>query len=328
MQAQVVLVSLSLTNKMNTTLLKDPSLPAEPPLLDQFHNVPRKDMLEYMLSISSCYIDGVGTFHLTNCEGGTFCLLLVRSMAETTIFDNKRDIIFQAGHEVKRFFPVDSSTLVAQFEGNHQLLVLKSNNGWKSITEKLRKPQSQLTAYLGFNTPTQPPNLAAMGNADADIVCSDGKKIPVHAWILASRWPFFGKELAKSDDKKTVELDASEACVQAMLSYFYGGREQLDLETAIEVLIVAEQQKVPGLVSLATRSIFAADMNDQQTMDCWKRARKSSETVAQYCATRMKAPTDDTSSNQDTFTRFMRELGSEDARLFMQMLCPQVAPRA
>lgn len=318
---------------MNTTLRKDPSLPTEPPLLDQFHNVPRQDMLEYMLSISSCYIDGVGTFHLTNCEGGTFCLLLVRSAAETTIFDSERDLIFQAGFEVKRFFPVDSSTLVVQFEGNHQLLVLKSSNRWDSITEQLRKPQSQLTSYLGFNTPTQPPNLAAMGNADANIVCSDGKTIPVHAWILASRWPFFGKELAKSSDKKTVELDATGtdatgACVQAMVSYFYGGREQLDLETAIEVLVVAEQQKVPGLVSLAARSIFAADMNDQQTMDCWKRVRKYSETVAYYCATRMKAPTDDTSSNQDTFTRFMRELGPEDARLFMQMLCPQVAPRA
>lgn len=113
-----------------------------------------------------------------------------------------------------------------------------------------------------------------------------------------------------------------------MVSYFYGGREQLDLETAIEVLIVAEQQKVPGLVSLAARSIFAADMNDKQTMDCWRRVRKYSETVAYYCATRMKALANETNSNQDTVTRFMRELGPEDAQLFMQMLCPQVAPRA
>lgn len=183
---------------VNTTQRKDPALAPEPPLLDQFHNVPRREMLEYMRSISSCCIDGVGIFHLTNCEGGIFCLLLVRSEAETTIFDNETDVVFGGGHEVKRFFPVDSSTLLVQFKGNHDLLVLKSSNGWKSITEKLRKQQSMLNTYLGFNAATQPPNLEALGNADTTIECSDDKKIPVHAWILASRWPFFKAKLAKS----------------------------------------------------------------------------------------------------------------------------------
>lgn len=125
-----------------------------------------------------------------------------------------------------------------------------------------------------------------------------------------------------------VVMDGSEVCIQTMVSYFYGGREQLDLETAIGLLGLAKQQKIPGLVSLASRSIFAADLNDQQTMSYWKRSRKYSDTVAYYCATRMKSPSDDTSSTQETFDRFMQDLGLVEGRLFMQMLCPQVAPRA
>lgn len=289
----------------------------------QTTSTPPSDLFDYVASMSTCYMDGIGTFLLYKALNRHYCLIFVKpNTVNPKVFDS--NFFYHCGDDVMRFIPIDFTTLLVQFYGDYPLVIISSKDSWESISEE-RKPSSLFMSYLNLEARSYPSILKELrlkDGKDAVLVCCDGGEIPVHSSILGSKWPYFAAHVTIGTNT-TLNLNYPMSWVEALVSYFYDERKPLDLETAAGVLVVAKTFELANLVSTATKAIFAAEMNHIEALATWRTVRLYSETVAVYCVTRIKTPSESEEYRQQ-FTAFFTSASDEEKKCFTRQLCPQV----
>lgn len=281
---------------------------------------PTDDLGKFMKSISSCQMDGVGTFHIYTPIPTHYMLVHEKSATESKTHMNS--MIFHCGKEVERFIPVDPTRLMIQFYDFPLVVTVVTKDNWKTFKEE-RYSKAMLPLYLKVrNGPYQ--TASRDGNTDMTIETEDGSTIPVHSSVLADRWPYFKSEMDKSPNSKTLKLADRSQWVNALVDLLYGKQDQLDLDTATGVLVLATKYKLPKLVELATRTIYAMDIGPAKSLATWREVRKYNEAVARYCATRIKTSADYVADNYaEKFQAFSVAASDEEKDAFMAHMAPK-----
>lgn len=162
------------------------------------------------------------------------------------------------------------------------------------------------------------------GRTDMVIETEDGSPILVHSSVRAARWPYFKSEMNESNSK-TIKMAYHSFWVDALVDLLYGDRDPLDLENTTGVLVLATKHKLPKLVELATRSIYALDINAEQALATWREVRKYSEALARYCITRIKtSPSTVVDNYSEKLQVFSIVSSEEDKDAFMDHMAPKV----
>lgn len=293
---------------------------------------PGDDLAQFMSSISSCHMDGVGTFHIYSPLPTHYMLVHEKSASESHAHINS--LIFHCGKKVQRFIPVDSTRLMMQFYDFHLVVTIVTNDNWKTFKEE-RYSHRMLPLYLKIDSNPYPTatrvttratmkKRTRMAEPTWSLRLSYLYPILVHSSVLAARWPYFKSEMNKSNSK-TIKMAYPSFWVFSLVDLLYGDREPLDLENAAGVLVLATKYKLPKLVELATRTIYALDINAEQALATWREVRKYSEAVARYCITRIKtSPSDVVDNYAERFQVFSIVSSEEDKDAFMAHMAPPV----
>ncbi|KAG5354901.1 hypothetical protein CJU89_6706 [Yarrowia sp. B02] len=253
-----------------------------------------------MEAVATGYLEGVGTFTLaydgkTDHKRSDFRLSLLRDSGQ---------LVYCKMLLVSPSFPqsicmLDRDTLLVLFSEEKPAALLVSTSSWREFTTI---PPSHTAFHPRLTTSTKPvvntlnhtSNLRKVrlkGKFDFSIVCDDDEEIKVHSSILSAQWPFFDKMLESDMSEaatNTLKLPYPRAWIEALVSHFYDEQNDIDIDTASGLIIVAQVYDVPRLLTLAMRRLKETDLDIHQALVAWKRADSvDNKAVRVHCASRI-----------------------------------------
>ncbi|KAG5358361.1 hypothetical protein CJU89_4899 [Yarrowia sp. B02] len=288
-------------------VLEIPRLTAKFPIY-LFSEVP--DRFNPIDTITSCHIDKVGIFHLYRYTDNHYVLTLKNS--SVTHFNNW---LFGCGSAIERFIPLNDYSLLLRFYDYPQQVLLVTQDKWKTFKDvRIDRPRVFVLTIKSLH------HRVADTKADAFIRCHRGPRLPVHSEVVSPKWPFFAAELKKSS---LVTLKHSTRSVEALLQVFYGGR-QLNLEKAVDVLLLAIKYDLPEVVSYAVKCLYAVDICPGEAINIWREVREHNRAAALLCIARFKRIVS-TETCENWFGLFLKTASDEEMKAFQRDLSPKVA---
>lgn len=249
------------------------------------------------------YFEGAGSFFLTHyaAEKGSKeqrkCYLLSVERPSGEIIRAKD--ILETSYVPQGLFAINETTLLVLASNNEKTCFLKSRDDWKGF-DIFSPSKSSFNTLLNSIVPNlhklnHSSNLSKFrhgGGHDFTLVCAGEDEIPVHSVYLSCQWPFFKNTLESNMTEtrsRTLLLNHPVSWIEAMVSHFYDERKQLDFDTAVGVLVVAQIYQVPDLLTQAITRIKEEDMDIHQALQVWKQVGQvDNSAVKEYCANKIR----------------------------------------